>query len=280
MRSRLSGTAVRVGVYTLFVLLGLMVFSWVLSFAGGYLISSALGVFMAALLANAFSMWVFERTHLANIGLTWTQGSVRNLLLGLAGGIGAAALILVVPLAAGFAEFQPVPGSDPHWRTLLFVSGALLFGAAGEEMMFRGYGFQVLLGVLGPYATILPVSVLFAFAHTENLSVSTLGLVNTGLWGVLLGLAFLRSGDLWLPIGLHFGWNWTLPLFGVKLSGFTMDLTGHAMRWKIGPLWSGGDYGPEGGLLTCAVIVLLLLFLSKAPIHRHVPFLVRPRPEA
>ncbi len=280
MPSRLSGTAVRVGVYTLFVLLGLMVFSWVLSFAGGYLISSALGVFLAALLANAFSMWVFERTHLANIGLTWTPGSVRNLLLGLAGGIGAAALIVVVPLAAGLAEFQPVPGSDPHWRTLLFVSGALLFGAAGEEMMFRGYGFQVLLGVLGPYATILPVSVLFAFAHTENLSVSTLGLVNTGLWGVLLGLAFLRSGDLWLPIGLHFGWNWTLPLFGVKLSGFTMDLAGHAMRWKIGPLWSGGDYGPEGGLLTCAVLVLLFLFLWKAPIQRHVPFLVRPRPEA
>ncbi len=68
------------------------------------------------------------------------------------------------------------------------------------------------------------------------------------LWGLVLGYAFYRSGDLWLPIGIHFGWNWALPLVGVRVSGFTMGLTGLAVRWKAGPLWSGGDYGIEGGL--------------------------------
>src|SRR6266513_588831 len=97
-----------------------------------------------------------------------------------------------------------------------------------------------LLRAVGPFATILPVSVLFGLAHSTNQNVSPLAVVNTVLWGVLLGYAFIRSGDLWLPIGLHFGWNWTLPLLGENLSGFTMGVTGYAMHWKAGVLWSGG----------------------------------------
>jgi membrane protease YdiL (CAAX protease family) len=152
----------------------------------------------------------------------------------------------------------------------------LLFGGIGEEMLFHGFAFQVLMGVLGPFATILPVSVLFAAAHSDNLNVTWLGLLNTGLWGILLGYAFWRSGDLWLPIGLHVGWNWTLPLFGTNLSGFTMNVTGYVMHWSASPLWSGGAYGPEGGLMTTSVVVLLFVWLiAKAPVRRQTPYLLR-----
>ena len=81
-------------------------------------------------------------------------------------------------------------------------------------MLFRGYAFQYLIGKMGPFATILPFGVLFGIVHGNNPNLTWLGLLNTAAWGVLLGFAFLRSGDLWLPIGLHFGWNWALPLFG------------------------------------------------------------------
>jgi membrane protease YdiL (CAAX protease family) len=152
----------------------------------------------------------------------------------------------------------------------------ILFGAFGEEMMFRGYGFQVLMAALGPFATILPVSVLFALVHAWNPNVSAPGLVNTGLWGIVLGFAFWRSGDLWLAIGLHAGWNWTLPLLGANLSGLTIKLTGYDLRWNIAPLWSGGAYGPEGGLLTTAILVVLFLWLLwKAPVQRQTPYLLR-----
>jgi hypothetical protein len=83
----------------------------------------------------------------------------------------------------------------------------------------------------------------------------------------LLAYVFLRSGDLWLPIGLHFGWNFTLPLFGVNLSGLTMKLTGHDLEWSVGSLWSGGEYGPEGGVLTTIVMAVLALYVWKAPIR-------------
>ena len=201
----------------------------------------------------------------------------RNLLLGLGGGAGSALLVLGIPLLVGAAEWVPAPGSQ---ASMLFVFVLLIFGAAGDEMLFHGYGFQVLLGALGPWATILPTSVLFAWAHSSNLSVSPLALANTAAWGALLGWAFWRSGDLWLPIGLHAGWNWALPLMGVNISGFTMNVTGYAIRWKVSAVFSGGDYGPEGGVLTTAVLALLFVGLWKAPVRRQPALLVKARWEA
>jgi uncharacterized protein len=90
----------------------------------------------------------------------------------------------------------------------------------------------------------------------------------------LFGYAFLRSGDLWLPIGLHFGWNFTLPLFGVNVSGLTMKLTAVQMEWTVGPLWSGGEYGPEASVLTSVVLVGLSLYLWKAPVRFQEPRLL------
>jgi hypothetical protein len=58
-----------------------------------------------------------------------------------------------------------------------------------------------------------------------------------------------------------------------------MDLTGYALDWKIGPLWSGGAYGPEGGLLTSGVVVLLFVYLWKAPVRAQNAFLLRPSEE-
>ena len=101
----------------------------------------------------------------------------------------------------------------------------------------------------------LPVGVLFALLHSSNPNATWFGLANTGAFGILFGYAYLRSRDLWLPIGLHMGWNFTLPLFGVNLSGLRMNVTGYEMSWTAGALWSGGEYGPEASILTSAVVL-------------------------
>ena len=213
--AKLLGVALRVGVYVLLIAAGMFLFSRLLLIFGN-LVASAVGVFLAAVVANALVLRIFDRAHLTAIGLAWNPASVRNLLIGLAGGTGAACVILIGPIVFGLAELQAVAGAEPHWRTMLFVIAILLFGAIGEELLFRGYAFQTLMVYMGPFATILPFGVLFGLAHSSNLAVSNLGLINTTAWGILLGYSFLRSGDLWLPIGLHLGWNWALPLFGVQ----------------------------------------------------------------
>jgi len=276
-KDRLVGVLLRVGVFALIAILGYVLFPMILVGLlgdGVLLVIATLSTFAAAAVANVVTLRIFERGQLADIGLGWSAASRRNLVVGFGGGMGAGVLILGAPVALRVADFARVPNQHFDWPSLFFVSQILLFGAVGEEMLFRGYAFQVLVREIGPFATILPMAVLFGLAHSPNQNFTWLALLNTTLWGIVLGYAFILSGDLWLPIGLHFGWNFTLPLFGVSLSGFTMGITGFAVRWKIGDLWSGGAYGPEGGLLTSAIVVALFFYLRKAPLQHQDAFLL------
>jgi len=266
------GIILKIGFFGFLAFIGLIVFGVLLRFAG-ILISGAIGTFGAALVANAVSVRVFERRPLVALGLNWHSGSLRNLWIGVAAGVTAAILIIGGPVLAGAAHFEKTPDAPGSLSAAAFVTGILIFGAVGEELLFRGYGFQVLLGSVGRIATLAPTSLLFGWAHTSNQNASTLGIVNTIGFGVVLGYAFIRSGDLWLPIGLHFGWNWILPLAGTNLSGFTMGVTGYAVRWNVAEIWSGGAYGPEGSVLTCGIIVALMAFLYKAPVQPQRPLL-------
>ncbi len=218
----------------------------------GTLQRSVLFTFSAGILANAIPARIFERARLADVGLGWTRGwtrgSVRELLNGLGCGAAAAAAVLFWMLALQWAHFEKVPadtaGAAGVTTLLLFI------GAAGEELMFHGYAFQVLVRQVGAFATILPVGFVFGLAHVGNQNSTVLGVLNTVLWGALLGYACYRSGALWMPIGMHFGWNALLPLAGANLSGFTMRVTGYALQPNGGGVLTGGSYGPEGSVLT------------------------------
>jgi hypothetical protein len=104
-------------------------------------------------------------------------------------------------------------------------------------------------------------------------------MANTAGFGVLFGVALLRSHDLWLPIGLHFGWNAALPFLGVELSGFTIQVVGYQLVWKAGNLWSGGTYGPEASLLATGVLLVLFAAIRKVPVRRGVAYLLDPELE-
>ena len=258
----------RASLFLVFGYITLKILAGMLYEAFGLLVASVLGVFAGASIASALVIRIFERGRLAGIGLNWTPGSARNLLLGLAGGFGAGTLVLGPSLMFGLAGWKPSSEGATGFGPFVFVTIVLLFGSVGEEMLFRGYGFQIMVPAFGRVATLLPMSVLFGAVHADNANISALGMFNTVAWGVVLGIALFRSGDLWMPIGLHFGWNWALPLFGVNVSGFTMRLTGYAIEWRVSSLWSGGDYGPEGGLLCTLAVILVAAYLLNAPVAK------------
>jgi membrane protease YdiL (CAAX protease family) len=270
----------RVGVFALLGWLGMMLFPWLMYPIAGLLVTSALATFAAAAVANAVTVRAFESGSLSDVGLAWTPGSARELLTGAGMGAIAGTLMLSVPLALGLARFARSQPAERPWAAFAFVSVTLLFGAVGEEMLFHGYGFQILVRKLGAFATILPAGVLFGLAHIGNQNATLLGIINTMAWGVLLGYAYVRTGALWLPIGLHFGWNFTLPLFGVNLSGFTMGVTGYALEWHASDLWSGGGYGPEGSLPTSLVVIALPFALRRLirPAGEETHVTNQPRP--
>jgi membrane protease YdiL (CAAX protease family) len=269
------GTVIRVAFFVALVYVSVKFLTSALYFVFGVLVAGTLGLGATGLLANLLTMRIFDRRPFTDIGLQTGRPSALNFVLGILFGGGAAALMLLAPLLAGTGHLVLRPNSTFAWPSLLFFFAALWFAAAGEEMIFRGYAFQLLIEKMGPYATVLPVGVIFGLTHMSNPYSSPLAVLNTILWGILLGYAFLRSHDLWLPLGLHFGWNAVLPLFGVNLSGLTIEISRYSYRWDLLPLWSGGDYGPEGGLLTTIFVAGLFFALAKAPIRTQTAAIAR-----
>jgi membrane protease YdiL (CAAX protease family) len=257
-------TAVYLLLYIVAVYLSVPLFEW----TGGYLVGLTVGSLVASVFANSLSMAIFDNGKLTDVGFPWNRDAIRNGFIGISGGVGAALLVVGIPLLTGLASLVPVANPDSNWRVEMFLPVLLLCGSMGEELIFHGFGFQVLLRRFGTFSTILPVGALFGLLHASNPHASKLGIANTVGFGILFGFAFLRSHDLWLPIGLHFGWNFTLPMLGVNLSGITIKPTGLEIVWKAGPIWSGGDYGPEASVLTSLVLVFLAAYLWKAPICR------------
>ena len=271
----------QVMVYAAVAWLALHVFAlatvWI---AGVYFLGAVVTNFATAWFANLMTLRIYTTRRLADLGLWWNRASADNLSFGVLGGMGAASLVLAPPLLVGAARIAATPQEQPTFGALVFVTILLAAGSAGEELLMRGYGFQILLATCGTWATVVPVGVVFAWMHTGNPNATWLGIANTAGFGILFGYAYVRSRDLWLPIGLHFGWNLTLPLFGVNVSGLRMKITGHEMVWNAGSLWSGGDYGPEASVLTSVVLIVLILYLWRAPIRRqHSPLTDPPPPE-
>lgn len=227
---------------------------------GDTVLRSAAATFLAGLFANLVMARVFEDGGFASFGLGWREGSARELILGFIVGLASVAGLTGIALGFGLATLERVPMESAWPFAALAVFLGL--GAFGEELMFRGYGFQVLARYWSAPRTIVATGMIFGIAHLlTNAGINLTGALNTALWGALLGFAFWRTRALWLPMGLHFGWNLGLVVIGVPLSGLTIKATGFALQWSAGELFSGGAYGPENGLLTtiCAGAVFVIL---------------------
>lgn len=205
---------------------------------------------------------LLERRPLGSVGLAFYGRWKNELGLGLLSG---AAMILAVGCLEwllGVARFSL--SAQPPGRVALagvFLLLLLAVAAADEELLFRGYPFQRLVDSGGPLAAVAAVSVLFGLAHLRNPSHNWISTVNTILAGVLLAVCYLRTRALWLPIGLHFTWNYFQGfVLGLPVSGWAMPEPILAARIH-GPAWlTGGAYGPEGSILSLGIILAATVY--------------------
>ena len=154
-----------------------------------------------------------------------------------------------------------------------FASGlglALLAGVA-EETMFRGILFRLSTKVLGTWGALLITSALFGAAHAANPGAtvgSSLAIAIEA--GVLLGSAYAATQRLWVPIGLHIGWNFTEgPIFGMAVSGNSMS-AGLIRGSLSGPrILTGGAFGPEFSIVAVMVCSAAAVYFLRRTVKMH-----------
>ncbi len=222
-------------------------------------------VIIAALLASAVCLRAFDRRPLRSIGYLLHTGWWRDYLAGTAVAAGMMTAIVGIGWVAGTLSLQ---WSDASAHDVIYgFAVSLLFfniAAAFEEVVFRGYPLQTMLRDLPPVWGVIVTSVLFGVAHSLNPNASLLGLFNTTLAGVWLAIAYLKTRNLWLCTSLHWSWNWTMSaIYGLNVSGLEGIVDASLLRGQpTGPQWfTGGEYGPEGGVLATAVVSVSTLWL-------------------
>jgi membrane protease YdiL (CAAX protease family) len=152
----------------------------------------------------------------------------------------------------------------PNWAVLgtLFIC---ILSAVAEELLMRGILLRVMEQWLGSGAAIGISSLLFGLLHLNNPHATWFGALAIAVEaGAMLGAAYVVYRNLWLPIGVHFGWNLTQSLiYGAHDSG--LDLKGLFTVPLRGSDWlTGGSFGPEASIPamavgSCAALVLLAL---------------------
>jgi membrane protease YdiL (CAAX protease family) len=236
------------------------------------------------LLPSLLALYLFltralEQRPLGSVGLAFRGRWKNDLSLGLLSGAGMIVATGCLERVLGVAEFSL--SSEPHGHVALTgVFLILLLGVAAtdEELVFRGYPFQRLVDSGGPIAAVAALSVLFGLTHLGNPFHTWISTANTILVGVLLAVCYLRTRSLWLPIGIHFAWNYFQGyVLGLPVSGLAMPEPILAARVH-GPLWlTGGAYGPEGSILSSGIILaatIYFLFTRRIYVTREMQELV------
>ncbi len=152
------------------------------------------------------------------------------------------------------------------------VGGMLLLVAISEELIFRGLLMLAARKRFGIKGCLAVTSILFSITHGLNPGFSAVAFLNITLVGILFGALYIKSSNLSLPVGLHFGWNLVEGVvFSFPVSGhqFTKGLV-EVSTGKAWPLLSGGVFGPEGGLLTTVVLSVALLVVFRLSGYKDV----------
>lgn len=186
--------------------------------------------------------------------LSTDRDGARFFGLGLMAGAALIAAVILTLSFAGLATIESGSGAQGLLSEIVipFTTATI------EELIFRAILFRLTEAMFGTTVAALLSALLFALAHLGNPGATIITTVFLALdSGLLLAVAFAASRSLWLPIGLHMGWNLSLGyVFGVANSGM-IDPHSLFVTTLAGPAWlSGGTFGLESSVATLAFSLL------------------------
>lgn len=227
-----------------------------ISYAAGSLTYIA-GILIVTIVLSRY----IDHRPVNEIGLKLDRKWWFDLAAGLTIGAFTLGFVALLEYSLGWAEFTSVSRNSlnaPLFLTALLALLNLTAVGFGEELTFRGYQLTNLAEAFGKNVglkkaviiALLLTSAIFGVTHLLNPNAGMLPALNITLAGLLLGLAYIWSGSLALPLGIHIAWGYFEEfVFGYANSG-QEPFNSLLQNTISGPvLWTGGSFGPEGGLL-------------------------------
>ncbi len=208
-----------------------------------------------------------DRRSIVSLGLKMDRWLIPDILSGIAITFLMMGFIFIIEWGFGWLTFDGFAWDFDNLSTVLTGSLVMfiffIFVAWNEELISRGYHLQTIASGLNMFWGVVISSAVFGMLHLSNPHATWMSAVGILFAGLFLAFGYLTTRHLWLPIGLHLGWNFFEGvIFGFPVSG--LDIY-RIMRITVtGPvLWTGGAFGPEAGLVILPGLLLggLLIYI-------------------
>ena len=217
-----------------------------------------------------------DKRSFVSLGLQVNKQAFRDIFIGIAITFVMMGLVYLAETAAGWLTFESFAWqTEPVANVLGGVSiffVAFIFVGWNEELLSRGYHLQTLASGTNMFWGIVISSSVFGLAHLGNPNATWISAAGIFFAGIFLAYGYLRTGQLWLSIGLHIGWNFFEGVvFGFPVSGLDIyRLIRHQIQ---GPeIWTGGAFGPEAGLIVLPALgigsALIYLYTRKRMVSK------------
>jgi uncharacterized protein len=198
-----------------------------------------------------------DRQSVKSMGFHWSPFQA-DAFMGFSLGIALLGTATLVLQATGNLEWV-----EAHFNAGDLSKGFILMAliAITEEVVFRAYILNNLLESLNKWVALGVSAGMFTLAHASNPGISSVAIANLLLAGILLGINYIYTRNIWFAIFFHFSWNFMQgPVLGYTVSG--LPLQGVLQPYLKGPWWlTGGSFGLEGSFITTCVFTLAVLIL-------------------
>lgn len=216
-----------------------------------------------ALIVSSIIMWKsFDKKEAKLMGIINIKEGYKELGIGLFLGGMTITIVGIVLLLLG--EVRLVNSLSKPNISYELVIGLIAFIAVGfgEEIFGRAYCMSVLKQTRNKYIVLGISAAVFAAMHLGNNGINFLALINLFLVGILFGYMFMKSGNVWMPIGFHITWNYFQGyILGFQVSGNEVNGI-YQLQNSINSYINGGTFGPEGGIVVTLILIITFFIVG------------------
>ncbi len=220
---------------------------------------------MLTVFASLFLMTKVSKITLVDLGLGASKAFAKVLIGVISGFIAISLVALLINVLGGVTSTYNFKAE--YLSTLAIGVVFFAFQGTYEELVYRSYLMPHFSKKMGIVWAILITSVLFTLLHALNPGMTVMPVINLMIASVVFSMVYYVTGSLWLVGFAHGVWNYSQGfLYGSLVSGQHIEQSIlKATPVENMTLISGGNFGFEGGLVTSAVgIILIVALIRKA----------------